>query len=57
MADDDDDAFPEWCEDRGVEHTWGEWSPSLVAALLECRFCSVCGGMEQQWICTDPECT
>lgn len=53
----DEPEFGPWCEDEGKEHQWGEWQPSLVDALLECRFCPICGGMEQQWICTADDCT
>jgi hypothetical protein len=44
-----DEEFGPWCEDIGEEHNWSEWEFSQVGPH-ECRFCSKCGGMEQQVI-------
>lgn len=52
----DDEEFGPWCADIGEPHGWGDWMPSMVDALTECRFCSKCGGMEQQSLCTDLNC-
>lgn len=43
----DGDDFHPWCDDVGVEHTWGPWHFAQVGTH-EIRFCGRCGGMEQQ---------
>ena len=53
---DENDTYRQWCEDIGEQHAWGGWMPHALDAMAECRFCSLCGGMETQTICTDPDC-